>query len=87
MLVTWVLAGAILQADSPALQNHHGGESISFRPSGLAWGYCKWINAVFVQYAVQSQVRWHGYDPETAIIFAEAQKVRVGCYRGMYYIV
>ena len=29
----------------------------------------------FVQYAVQSQVRWHGYDPESAIVFAKPHKV------------
>ena len=28
-----------------------------------------------MQYAVQSQVRWHGYDPESAIVFAKPEKV------------
>ena len=38
---------------------------------------------MFVQYAVQSQVRWHGYDPDSSIIFVKAEKVSVGCWKCM----
>ena len=33
--------------------------------------------ALFLQYAVQSQVRWHGYDPNSAVVFAKPYKVIV----------
>ena len=32
---------------------------------------CIWI----LQYAVESQVRWHGYDPATSVIIAKPREV------------
>ena len=43
-----------------------------------------------VQYAVESQVRWHGYDPGTAIVFARLREVResaAGCSIGLTVLV
>ena len=34
---------------------------------------------VFLQYAVESQVRWHGYDPATSVIIAKPREVSCTC--------
>ena len=30
---------------------------------------------IILQYAVESQVRWHGYDPATSVIIAKPREV------------
>ena len=34
---------------------------------------------IVLQYAVESQVRWHGYDPATSVIIAKPREVSCTC--------